>query len=258
MTPEGFLNGLERSPEQVYALCRSESAVAEDIAKYYGVFLRDPKIAVRILDRSGRAPAVLDGAVKRAYRFRIGRAVRLSELLALSGGITDDAGGEITILRSPTSNCEPYPGETRVASTRTIRITDMLEGAEGSNPYIVAGDQIRVVEALPIFLIGGIEVPKPIKARPGISLSRAVAMAGGLSKTAVASNVTIFRREGNARRTMKAGLTEIAAGRAEDPLLEPFDVVDIAEKGRAERKLPPSEESAPERRPSGYPLRIIE
>jgi polysaccharide biosynthesis/export protein len=216
LTPEGFLNGLERSPEQIYALCRSESAVAEDIARHYGVFLREPRVTVRILDRSGRAVAVLDGAVKRAYRFRIGRAVRLSELLALSGGITDDAGGEITILRSPASNCEPHPGETRAASTRTIRITDMLEGAEGSNPYIVAGDDIRVVEALPIYLIGGIEVPRPIKARPGISLSRAVAMAGGLTKSAVAANVTIFRREGNARRTLKADLTEISAGRADD------------------------------------------
>ena len=87
ITPEGFLDGLDFVSEQVYALCRSEGEISNEIAKQYGKILRDPKVVVRILDRLNRAVAFVNGAVRAPQRFQIKRAVHLNELLVLTGGI---------------------------------------------------------------------------------------------------------------------------------------------------------------------------
>src|SRR5688572_12535390 len=69
LTPEGFLDGLERAESPVYALCRSEGEVATAVAERYRRILRDPNVVVRILDRSNRALAYISGAVKTPQRF---------------------------------------------------------------------------------------------------------------------------------------------------------------------------------------------
>jgi len=56
---EGFLSGINFVENPIYALCRSEENVAADIAKAYGKILRDPKIIVKILDRSNRPVSVI-------------------------------------------------------------------------------------------------------------------------------------------------------------------------------------------------------
>src|ERR1041385_1486396 len=81
LTPEGYLNGLDKIEEQVYGLCRSETDIGTDIARYYAKFLRDPKVVVRIVDRTKRALSLVDGAVKKPQRFQILRPVRLRELI---------------------------------------------------------------------------------------------------------------------------------------------------------------------------------
>src|SRR5688572_1835097 len=74
INPEGFLDGLDTLENPIYALCRSELALAATIARELKV-LRDPKVAVRILDRSSRAVAFVSGAVRSPKRFQIKRRV---------------------------------------------------------------------------------------------------------------------------------------------------------------------------------------
>src|SRR6185369_5181985 len=138
LTPEGYLNGLDKIEEQVYALCRSESAIATDIAKYYGKFLREPKVVVRIVDRGNRALAIVDGAVRKPQRYQIRRPVLLNELIILSGGITDRSSGEIAIYRPKSLNCldqTANPNSETFVNARqgndsqniAIRISDLLK-----------------------------------------------------------------------------------------------------------------------------------
>ena len=106
LTPEGFLDGYDKLPEPILALCRSEDDVAKAIADEYKTVLKDPRVVVRVLDRSNRAVAYLEGAVKFPQRFQLRRRVRLNELIILSGGITDRSNGEIRIFRPQNLNCE--------------------------------------------------------------------------------------------------------------------------------------------------------
>ena len=267
ITPEGFLDGLDYLGEQVYALCRSEREISGDIEKQYGKILRDPKVAVRILDRSNRAVAFVNGAVRSPQRFQIKRPVHLSELLVLTGGITDRSSGEISIFRPPKLSCtdpKKNTGEFVKASqpggaeTINIRIAEILRGDPSANPQILSGDIVTVSEALPVYMIGGVNSPQQIPLRNQLTLSRAIATAGGLAKEG-SSNITIFRREGRETKVINADLEKIASG-ADDPMLKPFDIVDVPLKGKPPRARPPVIDGRQTSSLSivGLPLRVID
>lgn len=270
LTPEGFLDGFDKIEEPVYALCRTEDQLASSITAEFAKTLRDPKVAVRILDRSNRAAAYLDGAVKIPQRFQIRRPIRLNELLIISGGITDQAGGNINVFRPRNVSCSSNPESTAISEekapqdndlqTSLITIKDLLSGKPEANPQIFSGDIVTVLAAAPIYLIGGVNVPKQISSRSQITLSRAVASAGGVSKQGIEEQVTIFRREGGESTVITADLKKINDDGADDPLLKAFDIIEVAEKGRQKRRFPPVVENR------GYvssvlaklPLRIID
>ena len=248
LTPDGYLDGLDTIENQIYGLCQSEDALSSAVQKELAKTLRDPKVAVRILDRSNRAVAYLSGAVRSPKRFQIKRNVRLNELLVLSGGITDRSSGEISIFRPANLNCTESRRSTEGqfvkasqpggAQTFNIKISDILRGDPAANPEILSGDIVTVSEAMPVYVIGGVNVPQQISLRNQLTLSRAIATAGGLAKEGN-SAITIFRREDRETRLIKADLEKIAAGQDEDPVLKPFDIVDVPQKGKPKRVRPP-------------------
>ncbi|HXG83494.1 MAG TPA: SLBB domain-containing protein [Pyrinomonadaceae bacterium] len=279
LSPEGFLSGINFTDAPVYALCQSEENVASKIAESYGKILRDPKVIVKILDRSNRPVSVLYGAVKKNQRFQIKRAVLLNELIILAGGFTDRVSGEIQIYRPPNLNClnQPSkPSEETVETTENkdaapaaqvvpseyinIKIGDLLSGKSQFNPQILSGDIITVPEAKPVYVTGGVASPKQIPVRSQITLSRAIDSAGGLTKDADAGEIRVFRRNGVEISTIAADLNKIKAGQAEDIFLQAFDVVEIAQSGREKRKFPPviKEYVENQRQADKLPLQIIE
>ncbi len=120
-----------------------------------------------------------------------------------------------------------------------IRISDLLSGKKEANVQILAGDVVTVLEAKPIYVIGGVNTPRQIATRSQMTVSRAVAGAGGLTKDADATNVTIFRRTGKETKIIETDLEKIKANQAEDIILQAFDIVDVSVKGNEKRKYPP-------------------
>ena len=279
ITPEGFLQELDFIEEPVYALCRSDETVALGIARGYAKLLRDPKVRVKILDRSNRPVTFIYGAVKSEQKFQIKRPIHLNELIVFSGGFTENASGSIQIFRPANLSCnaaDPVKNissesvdsrerfvptsKTSGANNFEIKISDLLKGEKNSNPLILNGDIITVASADPIYLIGGVGVPKQIASRSEMTLTRAIASAGGLSKDADAKLITIFRRNINETKIIEADLDKIISGQAEDIALQAFDIVDVAVKGRGKSKLPPLVKinDSNSRNSANLPLRIID
>lgn len=249
LTPEGFLDGLDGFSEPVRGLCRSETDIAADVARVYGRLLRDPKIVVRIVDRSNRAVARIDGAVRMPTRFRIQRRVHLRELIVLAGGLTDRASGEIRLLRPRNMSCQPSddarpPGDTIPApdngtQTRNIKISELLGGTPDANPQVLSGDIITVTRAEPVYIIGAVNNPRPIYSPTELTVSRAIASAGGLARSADARKISILRRDGAGRNYIEVDLVKIKRGDAPDEVLKQFDILDVAAKGGGRREYPP-------------------
>jgi hypothetical protein len=238
---EGFLSSLPSLSVSVPALCRTETEIAAEIAAAYSKFLRNPQVVVRVIDRTARQPAVLLGAIKTEQRFRILRPVSLSELIAASGGITEEASGEVQIFRPAHVSCAADGQKQPESQTIRIKLSDLLAGNAFANPQIRAGDIVTIEQAQPIYVTGGVVAPQKIFFRSGLSVARAVAGAGGVSATGEAARITVFRRRKSSAELeiIKADLTKILRGQAEDIALAPFDIVEVAQRGRAASNRPP-------------------
>lgn len=279
LTPEGFLSGLNFVDEPVFAQCRTESEISEAVAKGYSKLLREPQVVVKIIDRSKRPVSTVFGAVKNEQRFQIQRPVLLNELIILSGGLTDRASGEIQIFRPKNVSCAAQFRKTKEVfsedgsrerfvqasategtETLNIKISDLLRGKENSNPTIYSGDIVTILEAEPIYVIGGVAVPKRISSRSQTTLSRVIAGAGGFSKDSNPKQITIFRREGNDTKIIEANFDEIEKNADKDIVLKAFDVVDVGVKGRGKSKLAPivKEEEFSSKNNANLPLKIID
>ncbi len=280
LTPEGFLNGPEAIDERIVGLCRNEESVAQDIAKAFRKILREPKVIVKILDRSNRPNSTLFGAVKMPQRFQIKRPVWLNELIILAGGFTEKASGEIQIFRPGSLSCaeinspnnstaekdintrERYISARQDNGSQTIniRITDLLSGKKEANLQVLGGDIITVLEAAPIYVIGGVTTPRQIANRSQMTVSRAIAGAGGLSKDADPKKITIFRRAGSETKIIETDLDKIKANQTEDLILQAFDIVEVSQKGSVKRKYPPvvKVDDLNSENSSKLPLRVID
>ena len=273
LTPEGYLDGFQSFDEPVFGLCRSESDIAADVARAYRKILREPKVVVRVLDRSNRAVVRLDGAVKFAQRFQIKRPVSLRELLVIAGGITDEASGDIAIFRPRNLSCgerssDPADSPEKIDSTApgnrsetlNIAIRELLSGNAAANPFILSGDIITVTRAVPIYVIGAVNNPRQVYSRSEITVTRAIATAGGLAKEAIREKISIFRREGDKTSIIEVDLEKIESGESNDVILKPFDIIEVPRKGGEKRKYPPVVGSGDPRGrgPVNPPLRIID
>lgn len=280
LTPEGNLNGINYVENPIYALCRTESEVAAEIAGAYGKILRDPQVEVKIIDRSNRPFSVLYGAVKTPQRFQIKRPILLNELLIISGGFTDKASGEIQIFRPSSVGCpserfvntEPKIVDTftreRVVENsgdkdsqyKTIKISALLAGEKDANSQIFSGDIITVKEADSIFVIGGVAAPKRLYFRSQMTLTRAVDSAGGLTKEADARKIIVLRNDKGESKTIEVNLEKIRNKQAEDINLQPLDIIEVSQKGRAKRKSQTEikNSDAREKNILSFPLRVID
>lgn len=262
VNPEGFLEGFDTVEEPVPALCRTEAAIAETIALRLSKVLREPKVVVRIIDRSKRAVAIVEGAVRTSSRFQLNREATLVELIALSGGLTEDSSGEIRLFRPESLNCEVSSAidssqSGNDAQFRSIRITDLISGFESANPVILSGDIVTVERAAVIYVIGGVVNPRMISARSQTSLERAIAMSGGLIKQATGL-ATIYRRENGETRIIESDVAKVLEKSVADVDLKPFDIVDIQTKGSPKRKLAPVIDGRREGGNGILPLKIVE
>lgn len=262
LNSEGNLDGLSTFSDPVRGLCRTVDEIAADIERALSRILREPKAAVKIIDRSGRPLVTLEGAVKGPARFRLQRKASLRELIVRSGGFVDSASGEITIFRPPNASCS-LDGNTSLpdnnSRTLVIKITDLMK-AGGTDPQVFPGDIVTVLVAEPIYILGAVANPRPIYSRESLTLTRAIAMAGGLAKNADGGKVSIFRRETGETKIIEAELNSIRNGNSVDEILKPFDILEVAARGRQKQKYPPVvvREDRGDRPRADLPLRIIE
>ena len=105
----------------------------------------------------------------------------------------------------------------------------MLERNPKANPYVEPGDIVTLPEADQVYVVGNVFTPLTIPLKEPISLSRAIAMAGGIKQDSKKDKVRIVRQEpGSAtKKEMVVDLSAIEKKRAEDIALLPNDIIDV-------------------------------
>lgn len=230
----------------ISALCRSEKDVRTDIISAYSKYLKNPQVSVRIIGRNSRPPAIVYGAVRAPQRFQMQRRVRLNELIANSGGMTERANGRIQVLHTEPVMC-PEAGEAPevidvqngVYPYQEYKIADLLAGKETANPVVRPGDVVTVLEAEPIYITGSVTSPQGLYLRDQMSLTTALAMVGGIRSDGKGSDIRIYRRAptGQDREVIRADYNAIKKKKQPDVELKPYDVIEVPEANGFKDKL---------------------
>ena len=177
---------------------------------------------------------VIIGAVHTPSRFEFRENVHLKELIACAGGLADTAGKYLQILNYGGPSCQPSGGD--VAKMPIYSLAAIARGDEESNLAVRGGDIIVVFESDPIYVTGYVVSPLPISSPGPITLTQAIAIAGGVTKYSKTDRIRIYRQAvGSSDVTVvTVDLKAITKGRAVDPVLQPFDIVDVPGKGNGD------------------------
>src|SRR5258705_2241852 len=192
-------SGMIRMPlvdGEIQAACKTEGELAEDIKARYLKYYRNPQVDVFIKEYHAREVAVI-GAINEQGRYQMQRRLRLLDLLTYAKGPSEKAGQTINIVRAPRSGlCNN--GAVAVdegGSFISLRLNDTMRGEEKANPYVEPGDIVTLPEADQVYVVGNVYHPQALPMKEPISVSRAVAMAGGPLRDSRTDRVRIVRRQ---------------------------------------------------------------
>jgi polysaccharide biosynthesis/export protein len=224
---------------EITAACLTEAELSAVITSRYKKYLLNPQVYVAVREFNAN-PVALVGAVVAPGRFQLQRPTRLLELMSYVNGPAPNAGKTVQIIRSPspfrcaqnvTANPEKNAAQTDEQEIIALPLAEVLKGNENVNPFLQAGDIVRVTEAEleQAFVIGNVKSAVTINLRDPVTLSKAIAMAGGVAPGANIDKIKISRQQPNSlsKTEVIVSLKEINKRNQEDILLQPNDIVDV-------------------------------
>jgi polysaccharide export outer membrane protein len=236
--------------QDIKASCLTESELAASIAKAYLEYQKNPRVDVFVRDYQSQPVAVI-GAVNAAGRFQLQRPIRLLELLVYAGGPALSAGKTIQVLHASMGNsarCEEPKAEGDAAAAagateaeagtgEDLSMTTVydrertMSGEDKSNPYIRPGDIVSLAMADEAYILGNVNQPRSLTLNEDITVSRAIAMCGGL-KPGSKKKVRIIRQlPGAPKKEIYVDLAAIEKKNAEDPMLQANDILEVPTEG---------------------------
>jgi len=219
------------------AACQTEGELSQNIAKLYRKYKNDPHVDVFVKEFQSQPVAVI-GAVHGAAQFKMQRQVKLLELISLAGGPTDSAGQTIQIVHAgggPICKQSGDSGTDTADSSAfvTYKLNDTLHGLPEANPFVQPGDIISVPLADQIYVLGNVLKPSAIPLKEPLTVSHAIAIAGGTAPSTKKDKIRILRQlpGSTQKKEIFVDLTAIERNKAEDVALLPNDVVDVPISG---------------------------
>ena len=239
---------------QVRAAGLTTGELQDQLRKFYLKYKRNPQVVVKVREYNSQ-PVAINGAVMKPGLFQMRRPVRLLELLTFyAGGPTERNGGRIQLARTPALGECASAQQQQVAAAANAQASDSnakagdpsapqflifelaatLRGDEQANPYLQPGDVITLPEAKEAYVVGNVLRPGPVMLKDdNLTVTRAVAMAGGLMPDTKKDKVRVIRVDANggSRQEIPVDLAAIDKHKAEDITLRPNDIVDVPVSG---------------------------
>lgn len=231
---EGMIQ-LPMLDSDIPAACLTEKELSTLVAEKYKKYLLSPNVIVSVIQFNS-TPVSLIGSVNNPTRFQLQRPMRLMEVLLLGNGPNIKAGPNVEIIRINVNNCyqnvtaTDAPGEELL----TFNLKETLDGKEQANPFVQPGDVVRIAEAEVVkigqaYVIGNVKSAVTIDLKDPITLTQAIAMAGGTSDGAQTDKVLISRQvAGSLKKTeILVNLKEIKKKNDGDVMLQANDIIEV-------------------------------
>lgn len=224
-------NGMFRMPlieTEIQAACKTEGEVAKQISTRYAKYYKNLQVDVFIKEYHSNQVAII-GAVNDQSRFELQRRVRLLELLTYAKGPSAKAGQTINIVHSTAPSLCRATNNDEIAAFTSYKLSETLQGDPKANPYLEPGDIVTIPEADQVYVVGNVFMPLTIPLKEPITLTRAIAMAGGTKQDTKKDKIRVVRQEAGSsvKKELIVDLTAIEKRSAEDITLLPNDIVDV-------------------------------
>jgi polysaccharide export outer membrane protein len=216
------------------AACLTERQLADAVKEQYKKYLVNPYVNVAVREFNSSPVAVI-GAVNSPGRFQLKRQIRLVELLTFVNGPSANAGRTVEIIRDVSRlHCAEQklvaPSDSG-EGLLSVDLSDAFKKGDQSNPEILAGDIIRVSAAdkLTAYIQGYVKSSMAIDLKDPVSLTQALAMAGGPAAGAQLEKVSIRRQMPGSlnRDEITVNLKEINQRKRDDLLIQANDIIEI-------------------------------
>jgi polysaccharide export outer membrane protein len=216
------------------AACLTEAELSQSIAKLYLKYKRDPHVDVFVKEFQSQPVSVI-GAVRSPAQFKLQRQVRLLELISLVGGPTDTAGQTVQVVHAEGGMMCAQSADTSITESgafTTYKLDDTLHGTADANPIVRPGDIVSVPQADQVFVIGNVLKPSAIPLKEPLTISKAIAMAGGTGPNTKKDKIRIIRQiSGTQKQEISVDLAAIEKNRTQDVALVANDVIDVPVSG---------------------------
>ena len=196
----------------VVAGLSQEEASAAIVAALTEKYLKNPHVSVEI-KTYGSQPVQVLGAVRNPGTFFLAGPTTLLDILSLAGGILNEK-----------SSQEVHVKRADALAPITVDLTRLLAQGEG-NMTLQPNDVVLVKEGEFVYVNGEVSKPGAVGWKTGLSLSQAVAAAGGASKTAALRTVYVVR-DG---QTITVNLSRVLKGKDADFPVRAGDQVYLGE-----------------------------
>jgi len=201
-----------------------EAALTEKYAKFY----KNPEVTVTVVEYRSQ-PVTVVGSVNTPGVIQLRRPTRLMEVISEAGGLKPDA-GDTAIVTSPPPDLPEQTNDPQIA-TRQVDLRKIIDGQDPSlNVLVQPNDLITIPKAKMVYVIGDVGRPGGYvldESSSTLSVLQALALAGGVNKTAKASQGRILRRGDNGpqRTETRINVAKILSDKAPDVELQADDIL---------------------------------
>lgn len=151
-----------------------------------GQFLKDPQVTVNLLQMRSRQVSVL-GQVMHPGRYALEDHARLTDALALAGGIAP-TGGEVVSVMSPQNS----------HVKQVVNVAEMYRAADaGANIELHNGDTVYVERAPVFYIYGEVQHAGAYRIDGDLNVMQAISLGGGITPRGTERGLSIRRRMPN-------------------------------------------------------------
>jgi polysaccharide biosynthesis/export protein len=219
---------------QVHAAGLTVEQLQTNLVTAYKKYFKDPQVTVQVNDFRSQ-PVSVAGNVSTPGVVQLRGNRNLMEVIGQAGGLRADAGDSVLITRNLSEGPIPVAGAftdpTGKYSVAHIDVRSIMSGKDPeANIQIKPHDVITIPRARMIYVLGNVGRPGGyvLTENETMSLTQAIALAGGWDKMASLSGARILRSSnGPMREEIPANIKKIMENKAPDVQMKPDDILYI-------------------------------
>jgi polysaccharide biosynthesis/export protein len=181
------------------SISQAEKRIADGLLA--GKFLRQPQVSILVTQLRGNQASVLGHAVRPGrYTLELS-TTRLSDLMALAGGVAPDGSDMLTVVG--TRQGKPFRTQ--------IDFRTLFRGDTSSQDIVIEGNDVVYVDRAPfVYIHGEVQKPGTLRLERGMTVLQAVAAAGGLTQRGTQRGIRVLRKGADgAMQTTTPSLQEV-------------------------------------------------